>query len=175
MTASTPDSEFALPSPTEVLSGLAVVMVAPAMIAFNTAAKDPTLRRWLKQGITLTEQGREAIAIAQEHWEDLTAEVQADLIDHRQTETPPTARLTTELQTIATTLDTQTRALTRGWVDLKTLVPLGLGAIALRQLLTKGLQLDAIPWYALLWYAFDSFVILNRTPANITYDQPPER
>ncbi|UZQ54483.1 DUF5132 domain-containing protein [Trichothermofontia sichuanensis B231] len=175
MTASTADSEFALPSPAEVLSGFAVLIVAPAIIAFNTAAKDPTLRSWLKQGMALTEQSREAIAVAQEHWEDLTAEVQAELINDRQIATPPTARLTTELQTIAITLDVQTRALTRGWVDLKTLVPLGLGAIALRQLLTKGLQLDAIPWYVLLWYAFDSFVILNRTPATITRDEPPER
>ncbi len=162
MTAAIPDANLALPSPTEVLSGLAVLIVAPAIVAFNAAAKDPTVRPWLKQGITIAEHGREAIAAAQEHWQDLTAEVQADLIEHRQTETPPTARLTTELQTIATTLDTQTRSLTRGWVDLKTVIPLGLGAIALRQLLTKGFQLEDIPWYVLAWYAFDSFMILNR-------------
>ncbi|WP_448564204.1 DUF5132 domain-containing protein [Trichothermofontia sp.] len=166
MTASTPDSEFAFPSPIEVLSGLAVMMVAPAMIAFNTAAQDPTLRNWLKQGMTVVEQGREAIAAAREHWEDLTAEVQADLMEQRQTRTPSTARLATEVQTIAAALDTQTRTLTRGWVDLKTLIPLGLSAIALRQLLTKGLRLEDIPWYVLAWYAFDSFVILNRESVN---------
>ncbi|WP_448573559.1 DUF5132 domain-containing protein [Trichothermofontia sp.] len=174
MTAATPDANLALPSPTEVLSGLAVLIIAPAIVACNAAAKDPTVRPWLKQGIAIAEHGREAIATAQEHWQDLTAEVQADLIAHRQTHTPPTARLATELQAIATTLDTQTRTLTRGWMDLKTLVPLGLGAIALRQLLTKGLQLDAIPWYVLAWYAFDSFIILNRTPATTIHDQPPE-
>jgi len=142
------------------------------MVAFNAAAKDPTVRPWLKQGITIAEQGREAIAAAQEHWEDLTAEVQADLIDQRQRPTPATARMTTELHAIATSLDTQTRSLTRGWLDLKTLVPLALGAIALRQLLTKGLQLDAIPWYVLLWYAFDSFVILNRNGETAPNDIP---
>ncbi|MEC4814301.1 MAG: hypothetical protein SAK29_13650 [Scytonema sp. PMC 1069.18] len=46
-------------------------------------------------------------------------------------------------------------------VDLRVLFPLGLGIFSIRQLLTKGLQLDIIPWYVLAWYAFDSFIKLH--------------
>ncbi len=50
---------------------------------------------------------------------------------------------------------------TNGTVDLRFLFPLGLGTLAVRQLIIKGLQLEVIPWYVLAWYAFDSFWKLN--------------
>lgn len=50
---------------------------------------------------------------------------------------------------------------TNGTVDLRFLFPFGLGFLALRQLIIKGLQLEVIPWYVLAWYAFDSFWKLN--------------
>ncbi len=52
---------------------------------------------------------------------------------------------------------------TDGVVDLRVLFPLGLGVLAMRQLLVKGLQFDIIPWYVLAWYTFDSFIKLNGT------------
>lgn len=48
-------------------------------------------------------------------------------------------------------------------IDLRFLVPLGFGVLAVRQLLIKGLLLDAIPWYVLAWYAFDSFIKFHYT------------
>jgi hypothetical protein len=50
-----------------------------------------------------------------------------------------------------------------GIVDLRFLFPLGLGTLAVRQLLAKGLQFEIIPWYVLAWYAFDSFIKLHGT------------
>lgn len=50
---------------------------------------------------------------------------------------------------------------TDGAVDLRFLFPLGLSTLAVRQLLIQGLQLEAIPWYVLAWYAFDSFIKLH--------------
>ncbi|GCL36274.1 hypothetical protein SR1949_13760 [Sphaerospermopsis reniformis] len=50
---------------------------------------------------------------------------------------------------------------TNGIVDLRFLFPLGLGTLAVRQLIIKGLQLEVIPWYVLAWYAFDSFLKFN--------------
>ncbi|MCX7596632.1 MAG: hypothetical protein N2235_23375 [Fischerella sp.] len=50
---------------------------------------------------------------------------------------------------------------TNGTIDLRMLFPLGLATLSLRQLLTRGLQLEFIPWYVLAWYAFDSFIKLN--------------
>lgn len=52
---------------------------------------------------------------------------------------------------------------TNGVVDLRFLFPLGLAALALRQLQRNGLQIDAAPWYVLAWYAFDSFIKLHST------------
>jgi hypothetical protein len=52
---------------------------------------------------------------------------------------------------------------TQGAVDLRFLFPFGLSFLAVRQLLIKGWELEVIPWYVLAWYAFDSFMKLNRT------------
>jgi hypothetical protein len=51
--------------------------------------------------------------------------------------------------------------ITNGVVDLRLLLPLGLSALAIRQLFIKGLQIDEIPWYTLGWYAFDTFLKFN--------------
>jgi Heavy metal associated domain 2 len=49
----------------------------------------------------------------------------------------------------------------RRW-DLRTVVPFGLGALALRALIADAGALGAAPWYVLAWYAFDSFWKLNQ-------------
>ncbi|MBW4646289.1 MAG: hypothetical protein KME23_25415 [Goleter apudmare HA4340-LM2] len=61
-----------------------------------------------------------------------------------------------------TDLNKKVEQTTQGTVDLRFLFPLGLGTLAVRQLLIKGLELEVIPWYVLAWYAFDSFMKLNR-------------
>lgn len=52
---------------------------------------------------------------------------------------------------------------TEGIIDLRFLIPVGLGALAIRQLMRNGLQLEAAPWYVLAYYAFDSFIKLHYT------------
>ncbi|MCS6793716.1 MAG: hypothetical protein N3E45_15785 [Oscillatoriaceae bacterium SKW80] len=67
---------------------------------------------------------------------------------------------------------------TSGKVDLRFLIPLGLGTLAIRQLLVKGLQLESVPWYVLAWYAFDSFIKLHYThkgQPRESYELPPNR
>ncbi len=61
----------------------------------------------------------------------------------------------------AKNLNQQVKTATDNAIDLRFLFPLGLGLIAMRQLLVKGWQLELIPWYVLAWYAFDSFLKLN--------------
>jgi len=51
-------------------------------------------------------------------------------------------------------------SLTGGALDLRVLVPVGLGALALREILSG--RLGAAPWYTLLWWTFDSFLKLRR-------------
>lgn len=48
-------------------------------------------------------------------------------------------------------------------IDLRFVFPLGLGILAIRQLVKQGLQFELVPWYVLAWYAFDSFMKLNDT------------
>ncbi len=52
-----------------------------------------------------------------------------------------------------------------GGTDLRLLVPLGLGALSVRQALRDTPRLGQAPWYLLAWYAFDSFLKLNRSGA----------
>lgn len=55
---------------------------------------------------------------------------------------------------------------TTGGGDLRTLLPIGLAALSLRQALRDVPGLDRAPWYLLAWYAFDSFVKLNDPTAH---------
>jgi hypothetical protein len=65
-----------------------------------------------------------------------------------------------------TDLDRRISELTDGKVDLKLLMPLGLGLLAARQILTTGgLGLAEVPAYVLLWYTFDSFYKLHQRKA----------
>src|SRR5208337_3049850 len=46
-------------------------------------------------------------------------------------------------------------------LNLKLLVPLGFGALALLQLARRGFQIEGAPWYILAYFAFESFARLN--------------
>jgi hypothetical protein len=57
--------------------------------------------------------------------------------------------------------DERVRESLGGAADLRTLVPAGLALLALREILAG--RLVGAPWYALLWYSFDSFLKLRRS------------
>ena len=61
-----------------------------------------------------------------------------------------------------TDLDQRISQLSGGKLDLKILVPAGLGLLALRQIGLNGLGLGQMPGYVLLWYTFDSFYKLHQ-------------
>jgi hypothetical protein len=69
----------------------------------------------------------------------------------------------TEVSNAVFDLNKRVKKATNGAVDLRFLLPLSFSALAVRQLLIKGLQLEIIPWYVLAWYAFDSFIKLHYT------------
>lgn len=60
-------------------------------------------------------------------------------------------------------LNQQVGLATNGIIDLRMLIPLGLGALAIRQGLRNGWLIEAAPWYVLAYYAFDSFIKLHYT------------
>jgi len=61
-------------------------------------------------------------------------------------------------------VDDRIREGTRGSLDARTLLPIGLAALAVRELLATGFT--AAPWYVLLWYSFDSFLKLRKPEAS---------
>ena len=73
---------------------------------------------------------------------------------------------TTVIRT-ATDLNQRVKTASKDAIDLRFLFPLGLGMLAVRQLIVKGWQLELIPWYVLAWYAFDSFIKLHPTTKNM--------
>lgn len=151
---------------------ITAILLVPIALPVATAVSTPLGKEAIKMAILLVERAKETIAQTQEALEDLTAEVQAELAsqppprsiaeaaqDKWQLGKLPTAE---EVTDGISGFNQQLRQATQGMVDLRLLVPMGLGAIALRQLLLKGWQLEDIPWYVLAWYAFDSFFKLNQ-------------
>ncbi|HEY7066717.1 MAG TPA: hypothetical protein VII06_34935 [Chloroflexota bacterium] len=57
-------------------------------------------------------------------------------------------------------------ATTHGGIDLKTMIPIGLGILAAREVLSGRVHMA--PWYNLTWWAFDSYLKLQR-------NEPPPR
>ena len=57
--------------------------------------------------------------------------------------------------------DERVRRRTQGRADLRTLVPVGLAVLAVREVLAG--RIAAAPWYVLLWYSFSSFINLRKS------------
>jgi hypothetical protein len=64
--------------------GVGAALVAVAAIPAIVAATRPLVRVAVKSGLLLLEKGREAVAEAGEHMEDLVAEVKAELAAERE-------------------------------------------------------------------------------------------
>jgi hypothetical protein len=84
---------------------------------------------------------------------------------------PQHSSTATGLLAALTDLDRRISRLTGGRVDVKVLVPAGLGLLALRQFTTAGLGLAEVPAYVLLWYTFDSFYKLHQRHSTPSSEQ----
>lgn len=155
----------------QILEGITALILAPIVLPLAAGINNSLGKAALKNSIFVSEKVKEALAQTQEIIEDLVAEVQAELAAQPQTEINSTVTqsqlsnvklpIAEDLINVISSFNEQVRQTTGGVVDLRLLVPAGLGALALRQILIKGLELDEIPWYTLAWYAFDTFVKLN--------------
>lgn len=76
--------------------------------------------------------------------------------------TPEYSKAAMGVTQVTQDLNQRVRQASNGIIDLGFLVPLSFGILAWRQLMVKGWQLEIIPWYVLAWYAFDSFIKLQR-------------
>jgi len=61
---------------------------------------------------------------------------------------------------------------TKGILNLKLLVPLGFGALAVLQLARQGLQISGAPWYLLAYFAFESYIKLNSPEEKCAPEEP---
>jgi len=69
-------------------------------------------------------------------------------------------------------LDKHLASETKGLLNLKLLVPLGFGALALLQLARQGLQVGSAPWYLLAFFAFESYIKLHGPQDKCTPEGP---
>ncbi|MBE9166101.1 hypothetical protein IQ238_00655 [Pleurocapsales cyanobacterium LEGE 06147] len=70
-----------------------------------------------------------------------------------------------------TDLNQRVKKITQGAIDLRFIMPFCFAMLALRQLWLKGLQFEAIPWYVLAWYSFDSFIKLNQSGESLSQER----
>jgi len=69
-------------------------------------------------------------------------------------------------------VDVRLSELSSGRWDLRSVVPVAFGALAVRQIIRDFGELGAAPWYVLAWYAFDSFWKFNQERHHAA--EPPE-
>jgi hypothetical protein len=87
----------------------------------------------------------------------------------------PHSTTATTLLDALTDLDQRLSKLTNGKLDIKLLVPTGLGLLALRQIAINGLGLGQVPGYVLLWYTFDSFYKLHQRKSAAVVQEAAEQ
>jgi Heavy metal associated domain 2 len=77
--------------------------------------------------------------------------------------TPDRSAVAANITGVLTGWNQRVYQFTAGSLDLKSLVPFLLGSWALRQFVKGNAATKFVPWYALAWYAFDTFVKLNKS------------
>ncbi|MBD2413733.1 DUF5132 domain-containing protein [Nostoc calcicola FACHB-389] len=157
----------------EIVESLTAIIIAPVIIPIAAAIKQPVVQTAIKQGITLSEMCKEAVAEVAEVCENIAAEVNAELIHEKQEQfssrsfetyfNNSKSEVATDLINLVSDLNVDVGQMSKGVVDLRLLVPTGLAALAIHQLINKGLELEEIPWHTLAWYAFEVFTKLNNT------------
>jgi hypothetical protein len=68
---------------TPILLGIGVLILAPVIAPVAASVLKPLAKATIKTGLSLVQKGRELISEAVESFEDITAEVKAELITER--------------------------------------------------------------------------------------------
>lgn len=107
--------------------------------------------------------------------EEIPEDLGRDEADSANTAAAPHSTTATTLLDALTDLDNRVSKLTNGKLDIKLLVPTGLGLLALRQIAINGLGLGQVPGYVLLWYTFDSFYKLHQRRSAAVVEEAAEQ
>lgn len=70
----------------EIIEGIQALFLAPVVLPITAAINQPLVKAAIKEGIALSERCKEALAEAGETFDDLAAEVRAELAEKRQAE-----------------------------------------------------------------------------------------
>jgi hypothetical protein len=170
------------PEVTKFIEGVPAMLLGPLMQPIAAGLEQPLTRQFLKEGIAWSERCQEAIAATQERFEDLTAEVKAELAaEHprgpraqamRTYQPGQGSHAAEHLTHMLFDLNEQVGWLTHNVADLRLLMSLGFALMAVRQLAVKGADIDEIPWHTFAWYAFSSFRELHPDPTPSTGAAP---
>jgi hypothetical protein len=150
-----------------IWEGLTAIVFSPLILPIASAIKQPVVQNTIKDGILLSEKCKDAVAEIGATVEKATADARKEKPESFKSVTYPSyvtngkSEVAKEVINIISDLNTDVGKMTNGVVDLRVILPLGIGLLSLRQLLTKGLELEEIPWYILAWYAFDMFARMN--------------
>ncbi|AFY46394.1 hypothetical protein Nos7524_0482 [Nostoc sp. PCC 7524] len=144
----------------EIVETLTAIVLSPVILPVADAVKQPLVQTVIKEVI--------------ESWEDITVGVNTNVSNgHRETSryiniqieqaygSEGKSEVANDVINLLSDMNADVRSMTNGVADLRLLVPMGLGLLAIRQLWVQGLKLNDIPWYILAWCAFDSFIKLN--------------
>lgn len=71
--------------PFGVVAGIGAVLLAPVVLPIAAGIGKPIAKSVIKGGMTIYEKSREALAEAGETWEDIVAEVRAELAEQQMT------------------------------------------------------------------------------------------
>jgi hypothetical protein len=151
----------------EIIENLTVILFSPVIVPIAEAVKQPIVQSAVKEGIALSEICRQTITLIENLAADANASLMQESTENFQSTTTPTylmngkSEVARDLINVISDLNMDVGSMSSGVVDLRLLLPLGLGTLAIYQLINQGLKIEEIPWYVLAWCAFDTFIKLN--------------
>lgn len=145
-----------------IVESLTAILVSPVILPIAAAIKQPLVQATIQESITFSERWQNVINEVAQGWEKTTTSRQEPREKYYQPHVKngrtDTAK---DFLNLVSNLNTEVKRMTNDVADLRVILPLGIGLLAVRQLLRQGWKLEDIPWYVLAWYAIDIFIKLN--------------
>jgi len=155
----------------EIVDALTTIVFAPVIVPVAEVMKQPLVKTAIKEGMTLSQRYQDVVTETFDHVGtavkgDRTSAT-SDQFNYRNTQisqnylTDGQSAVAKDLLNLMSDFNADVYNMTNGSADLHLILPLGIGSLAIIQLIKQGFKFDEIPWYILAWFAFDSFIKLN--------------
>ncbi|MBD2342543.1 DUF5132 domain-containing protein [Anabaena subtropica] len=144
----------------EAIETLTKIIFSPVIIPVAEAVKQPVVQSVIKESMNFAQTCQEQIT---EFNGNLHQQHQQQSEEFPLSNTPNgNFEPANDVINVISDFNSDFERMTNGVADLRLLFPLALTILAMQQLLVKGGKLKDIPWYILAWFAFDSFIKLNK-------------